>query len=243
VRVRVFVGDIQGCDDELGDLLDALRYDPTEHELWFVGDLVNRGPKSARVLRRAREIGADSVLGNHDLNLLRVVDGDRPLRPRDTFDALLEDRELDANVAWLRARPLVKTWDDLVVVHAGLPPRVSNQLRKRVAPIEEKLRAGGSPWDDPLLRQLTTLRYCDAKGNQPADDENPGDPYEPWFRFYKGERKVVFGHWSRRGLVVDKNLRGLDTGCVWGGRLTAWIAEEDRFVWVPARRAYQSVDA
>jgi bis(5'-nucleosyl)-tetraphosphatase (symmetrical) len=240
---RVFVGDVQGCDDELGDLLDALRYDPTAHELWFVGDLVNRGPHSVRVLRRARALGADSVLGNHELNLLRVVAGDRPLRPRDSLDALLAAPDRDELLAWVRQRPLVKTWDDLVVVHAGLPPRLASQLRKRVAPLEAELREGTVPWDDTLLRQLVTLRFCDAKGNQPDDDEEPGEGYAPWFHFYRGERRVVFGHWSRRGLVVDKQLRGLDTGCVWGGKLTAWIAEEDRFVSVPARRAYQSVDA
>jgi len=240
--LRVFIGDVQGCDDELGDLLDALNFDPAGHELWFAGDLVNRGPHSARVLRRVRELGADSVLGNHELNFLRVVAGDRPLRPRDTFEALIEDPELDAWLAWLRERPLVKTWDDVVLVHAGLPPRDLGRLPKRVESLERKLRTGGEPWNDPVLRLLTSVRYCDEKGRQPPDDDAPGAAYEPWFHFYRGERKVVFGHWSRRGLVREKRVRGVDTGCVWGGRLTAWIAEEDRIVSVPARRAYQALD-
>jgi bis(5'-nucleosyl)-tetraphosphatase (symmetrical) len=241
--LRVFVGDVQGCDDELGDLLDELRYDPAGHELWFVGDLVNRGPHSARVLRRVRELGARSVLGNHEVNLLRVVSGARPRRPRDTFDALLEAPDLDVLLSWVRARPLVKTWDDLVLVHAGLPPRDLEQLPKRAAALEKEIHAGGEPWGDPLLRLLVSVRHCDAKGRQPDDDDHPGKDYEPWFHFYRGERKVVFGHWSRRGLVREKRVRGVDTGCVWGGRLTAWIAEEDRIVSVPARRAYQSLDA
>ena len=86
----------------------------------------------------------------------------------------------------------------------------------------------------------TRVRYCSADGERPLrDDPPPGPPYRPWYAFRSpGAETVVFGHWATRGLVCEPGLRGLDTGCVWGGRLTAWIAEEDRIVQVPARRAY-----
>jgi len=113
--------------------------------------------------------------------------------------------------------------------------------------------------DDPManadLRFATTVRYCDPEGNLPPRDiaqparraTQPGragsiaPPYAPWDAFWHGPRTVVFGHWAERGLVRGEHARGLDTGCVWGGRLTAWIAEEDRFVSVPARQTYQAV--
>ena len=83
------------------------------------------------------------------------------------------------------------------------------------------------------------VRYCDAEGRRPARDwPPPGPPFRPWDDFYKGQRRVVFGHWARRGLVVRPQCVGLDTGCVYGGKLSAWIAEEDRVVqvdgWRPA---------
>ena len=86
------------------------------------------------------------------------------------------------------------------------------------------------------------MRYCDPKGRRPErDGTDPGPPYRPWFAFHpERDRTVVFGHWSVRGLVNEPGLRGLDTGCVWGGELTAWIAEEDALVSVPAARTYGS---
>lgn len=88
-----------------------------------------------------------------------------------------------------------------------------------------------------------TVRYCAPDGTRPeADWPPPPAPFRPWFEYYPSRpderRTVVFGHWARMGLVLRDQLRGLDTGCVWGLRLTAWIAEEDRLVQVEAARAY-----
>jgi bis(5'-nucleosyl)-tetraphosphatase (symmetrical) len=90
------------------------------------------------------------------------------------------------------------------------------------------------------------VRFCDARGRRPArDDPPPPPPFLPWFEqpraWDPGGRTIVFGHWAQRGLVLAPGLRGLDTGCVWGGRLTAWIAEEDRCVDVPAQRAWAAI--
>jgi bis(5'-nucleosyl)-tetraphosphatase (symmetrical) len=240
--LRVFVGDVQGCADELEDLLRVLDEEAGRHELWFVGDLVNRGPASARVLRRLIELGADSVLGNHDLHLLLTANGKRSLAPGDTLQDVLEAPDRDALLGWLRMRPLVREWDDLVLVHAGLHPDWQSP-RVVAAPLEAAIARGEVPWRDRDLRFLTRARYCDSTGALPPKHANPcAPPYAPWDHHYRGERTVVCGHWAARGLVRGERVRRLDSGCVWGGRLSAWIAEQDRFVSVPARRAYQKID-
>ena len=118
---------------------------------------------------------------------------------------------------------MVRIFDDLIAVHAGLHPA----------------------WDEAKLASLdadevdyaVNVRYCDAKGGQPDRDwPPPGPPYRPWDDFYEGRKRVVFGHWARRGLVIRPQCVGLDTGCVYGGKLTAWVAEEDRVVQVDGWR-------
>jgi bis(5'-nucleosyl)-tetraphosphatase (symmetrical) len=238
-RQRIFIGDVQGCSDELADLLDLLQYDPERHELWFTGDLVNRGPNSSGVVRWVRELGANSVLGNHDLHLLRVAGGERKLRSSDTFGDLLTATDREQLLDWLRSRPLVKQWDDLLLVHAGVSP-IWDDVTAVAGPLEEQIQDGEHPWKDPDLRFLVQVRYCDALGLRPDDDEHPPPHFRPWDHFYRGTRTVVFGHWAARGRVAEGRVRGLDTGCVWGGSLTAWLSGEDRFVSVAARRVYQT---
>ena len=204
---RIFVGDVQGCRAELERLLEAVGYAPGSDQLVPVGDLVNKGPDSAGVLDLLMQLDAQPVLGNHDLHWLE------------------RHRAAPRHADWLRAQPVVRLYDDVVAVHAGLHPR----------------------WDEARLSALSAadvdyavnVRYCDAEGRRPARDwPPPGPPFRPWDDFYKGRRRVVFGHWARRGLVVRPQCVGLDTGCVYGGKLSAWIAEEDRVVqvdgWRPA---------
>src|SRR5690348_4036761 len=118
------VGDLQGCYDELMQLLERIRFDPTEDHLWFTGDLVNRGPKSLEVLRYVRELGkrAVCVLGNHDLHLLAVASGSAKLRPGDTLDAVLAAPDRDELLHWLRGLPLLHHDAGLgyTLIHAGL---------------------------------------------------------------------------------------------------------------------------
>ena len=241
-RQRVFIGDLQGCADELEDLLEALEYDPDRHELWFAGDLVNRGPASARALRRVIELGANSVLGNHDLHLLAAAAGERKPVSSDTLDDVLRAPDCDALLAWLRARPLVRAWDDIVLVHAGLHPAWQNP-RAVAQPLEQALQRGELPLQHPDLAFMTRVRYCDAKGARPENDKHPGEGFAPWDEHYHGEQLVVCGHWATRGLVVGERLRALDTGCVWGRALTAWLADDDRLLSVPARRTYREPDS
>jgi hypothetical protein len=220
---RIFIGDVQGCRGELTRLLEACTYDPSTDHLCLVGDLVNKGPDSDGVLRLAREADATVVLGNHDLWWIRHRRGDAELRD------------------WLAHRPFLATWDDVIMVHAGLHPAWDDTAI-------ELLRRGLAPPVDltgplsPEMEWLVTVRYCDPSGNRPTRDwPPPSPPFAPWDELYRGHRTVVFGHWARRGLVVAPRVRGLDTGCVYGGKLSAWISEEDRIVQVDAARAYKAV--
>lgn len=232
---RIFVGDVQGCLDEFEELLVALDFAPGRDALHPVGDLVNRGPDSLGVLRRARELGAGGVLGNHDLHLLLRARGERGAKTRDTLDGVLAAPDRDELLAWLAARPLVRAFEDLVLVHAALSPAWADPVAT--------LAGLGSRDAGETLAFAVGARYCDAAGRRPPRDwPPPPAPFRPWYEFWQarsGEtRTVVFGHWARGGLVLRERVRGLDTGCVWGKQLTGWIAEEDRIVQVPARACY-----
>ena len=122
------IGDVQGCQGELESLLERIAFDAAHDRLWFVGDLVNRGPDSLAVLRFVRKLGkaAVTVLGNHDLHLLAVAAGaGRGLRRNDTIQDVLAARDREELLDWLRRRPLVHydSEPDFAMVHAGLPPR------------------------------------------------------------------------------------------------------------------------
>jgi bis(5'-nucleosyl)-tetraphosphatase (symmetrical) len=237
---RIFIGDVQGCDHELELLLEQLRFDPAQHELWFVGDLVNRGPDSLAVLRRVRSAGARTVLGNHDLHLLGLADGSRRARADDTLDDVLQAPDREELLDWLRQQPLVQSWDDLIAVHAGLHPDW-NDPDAVARPLEDEIRSGTVPWSDPSLSFLTRVRQCDSRGRRPEDARPPRGGFSPWDRFYRGKRTVVCGHWAQRGLFTKGRVRSLDTGCVWGGALSAWIATTDKVVSVPAARRYAAI--
>ncbi len=233
VRRTIFVGDIQGCREELERLLALVRFDPAGDRLEPTGDLVNRGPDSLGTLRLLHSLGAGGVLGNHDIHLLRVAAGKAQATKKDTLGALLSAPDRERLLAWLAARPLARTSADVLLIHAGLDPTWRDPV-------------GQLAGLDPLAQHrdadfATRVRYCTARGERPPRDFPPPlFPFEPWFvhRRANAGPTVVFGHWARLGLVRRPRLRGLDTGCVWGGHLTAWIAEEDRIVQVPAARAY-----
>ncbi len=249
-RTRVFIGDVHGCADELQDLLEALHYDPAEHALHFVGDLVNRGPGSLRTLRDVIRLDADCVLGNHELHLLARAAGHRPAAPRDTLDEILAAPDREVLLEWVRSQPVLRLWPDVVLVHAGVPATWTD-LEAEAARVNALVQA--NPLSEHTdISFLVAVRTCDPDGRMvrgACDTEPPssgapdtaprGPAGVPWYDAYRRDRTVVFGHWAERGLVNAEHLRGLDTACVWGGRLTAWIAEEDEFVSVAARKQYQ----
>jgi bis(5'-nucleosyl)-tetraphosphatase (symmetrical) len=258
---RYAIGDIQGCFDELQALLKRIHYSADRDELWFVGDLVNRGPQSAETLRFVRSLGAGAtvVLGNHDLHLLAVAFGSRrKTKEGDTLDDVLSAPDRDQLLEWLSARPLA-VFDEPrgdFLVHAGLAPewapRTAAMLAREVeAVLRDDARTlfdgmyGNKPdrWKDSLrgmdrlrfvINAFTRMRFCRADGtvdlafkNSPG--EQPEDLY-PWFdapgRKSAGVR-VICGHWSTLGYRRRPDLLALDTGCVWGGALTAVNLDTD----------------
>lgn len=230
---RIFIGDVQGCREPLERLLAKLRFEQGQDRLWFAGDLVNKGPDSLGVLRLARSIGAENVLGNHDVLLLERA-AERSSESTPHLDPILAADDREVLIGWLFARPVMVHLGDLVVVHAAVRPGWTD-LQERAADLRLRFDAawdaGRSPFTDADVRFAVTARYCTADGRQSDSDwPPPGQPWRNWADLYGGTETVVFGHFARQGLLVRPRLRGLDTGCVYGGTLTAWIAEEDRLV-------------
>jgi len=233
---RIFIGDIQGCLEPLDRLLQRLTLRSADR-ICCVGDLVNRGPDSLGVLRRMREIGARTVLGNHDLKLLKLAGGTRGQTVPAELQSVLSAPDAAELIDWLARQPVMLVDENLVIVHAGLHPRWTG-VDAIAGAIDHALPAHVNGHPDERIAFATEVRHCDADGRRPAvDDPPPGPPFMPWDHWYNGPHTVVFGHWARRGLVRAARIRGLDTGCVYGGALTAWIADEDHFVQVPGRTA------
>jgi len=254
------IGDVQGCDQELGALLSALRFSADRDRLWFVGDLVNRGPDSLAVLRRVRAMGdaATVTLGNHDLHLLAVAFGSAQVRSDDTLEQILAAPDRDALLEWLTERPLFHEDRALNVclLHAGLAPQWDLKMARQCArEFEGALRRnpeklfdrlyGDQPdrWDDVgdaaerlrfIVNCFTRLRYVDADGRlvlrvKGSPKKSQTQSLLPWFEVpearWRGPR-IVFGHWSTLGFFNNADVTGLDTGCVWGGALTALRLDE-----------------
>jgi len=239
---RIFIGDVQGCREEFEALLEALRYDPASDGLHPVGDLVNRGPDSVGALRVARDAGARPILGNHDVMLLRQAHDAAAKGRRTTLEELRAADDGEELLAWLGSAPIALGWDDVIAVHAGIHPAWDDPAA---------VLDGRDPLDpdDDAVEFAVRARYCDPEGRMPprsiGEWPPPPAPYVPWDELWRARRDeprtVVFGHWARRGLVELERTRGLDTGCVYGGELTAWIPEEERLVRVPARREWYPV--
>jgi bis(5'-nucleosyl)-tetraphosphatase (symmetrical) len=251
---RFAIGDVQGCATELRALLGAISFSADRDQLWFVGDLVNRGPYSLQCLRLIRALGDNAVvvLGNHDLHLLAMFFGARlPDRPGDTLRDILRAPDRVALLQWLLERPLAHqdpTHADLLV-HAGLVPQWTvPQTLLLAQEVHDALRVapeaffahmyGDKPdlWSEDLtgadrirfiVNCLTRLRVCTAAGRVALKAKGPPSRAAallPWFevpgRASRGSR-IIFGHWSALGYVNAHGVIGLDTGCVWGGALTA----------------------
>ena len=138
------IGDIQGCHAEFCHLLEFVGFSTSNDRLWLVGDLVNRGPGSLAVLREVKALGAAAVavLGNHDLHLLTVAAGHTKAHRKDTIAPILEARDRDELLHWLARRPLVVMEDDLLLVHAGLPPSWSPAMAVALSAEVERMLAG-----------------------------------------------------------------------------------------------------
>jgi len=259
------IGDIQGCYEELQQLLQQIRFDPAQDKLWFVGDLVNRGPGSLQVLRLVKSLGdsAITVLGNHDLHLVAVAAGIGKLHKSDTLDEILAAPDRDELLHWLRRQKLAHLENGHLLVHAGvLPGWTANKALQLAREVESVLRGddyvdfirqmyGNAPqaWQEDLsgynrlraiVNAFTRLRVCSPQGEMEfkfkGEVEHIPPGYLPWFEVpgrKNTDATVIFGHWSALGLVVRDNVIALDTGCLWGGPMTAIRLEDRQLFRVP----------
>ncbi|HSW07391.1 symmetrical bis(5'-nucleosyl)-tetraphosphatase [Aquabacterium sp.] len=251
--MHYLIGDPQGCCDDFERLLAEIGFSPSRDSLHVLGDLVNRGPASLRTLQRLQSLGnaATCLLGNHDLHLLAVAAGVRPLHATDTLYEILASPQREAWLDWVRHCPLADTAHGWLMVHAGVVPQWdAAQTLALAGEVQTLLRGpdlagflrvmyGNEPsrWDDSLqgaerwrfvINVLTRIRFCDAEGQLDfkTKDAAAAAPagFHPWFDVL-GRRTagtpIAFGHWSTLGLRMEPTLLALDTGCVWGGRLSA----------------------
>jgi bis(5'-nucleosyl)-tetraphosphatase (symmetrical) len=264
------IGDVQGCDDELGELLALVGFDAARDRAIFVGDLVNRGPKSAEVLRRVKSLHergvADSVLGNHDFFLIMAYEGFSQQHEGDTLDQVLSQPDARDLVDWLRQRPLLIEHGDYAIVHAGLLPAWSlSDARAYAGELERELRSenyreflrhlfGNEPriWHPELtglartrviVNALARLRFCtvfsEIEFKEKRDACHSPKGYAPWFQIpgrRSAEGQLIAGHWSSEGLRLPPNVSLLDSGCLWGGALTAMRLEDRAIFQVPSQQ-------
>ena len=204
------IGDVQGCSEQLRQLIHRIRFTPQQDRLWFVGDLVNRGPDSVGVLRVVKSLGSSAsvVLGNHDLFLLAAAERIVDLRPKDTIHDVLNAEDRDELVSWLRHRPLHHREGSFLMVHAGLLPQwsvndavqLARDVEHALAGLEyrnflrELFQGPSHQWNPALsgtmrtvsiARAFTRLRTCTTAGELSSYSgplETVPSGYLPWFR-------------------------------------------------------------
>ncbi len=264
------IGDLQGCYEPLQRLLDHINFNPDQDRLWFVGDLVNRGPDSLAVLRfiRGLPLTPRIVLGNHDLHFLSQLWSPNPIpRPRDTMSELLNALDAEELGQWLRYQPVL--YDDpelnVMMCHAGIAPFWNREQANFYARELEQAIQGpdykyylthlydiepAENWNPDLTglhriqvidNYFTRMRCCRINGD--LDLSYTGDLKHlpagsiPWYAMpdrVQIDAEIVFGHWSALlGQCPVANIHALDTGCLWGGPLTALRLQDLRRFSVP----------
>jgi diadenosine tetraphosphatase ApaH/serine/threonine PP2A family protein phosphatase len=209
----IVVGDVHGCFEELKSLLLKASFNAENDRLIFLGDIINKGPQSTAVIEFIKENQFECIRGNHEQGFLDAVNGHRSLTGG--FKKLASElgHRLEEVVQWMEGFPLYIEEKDFIAVHAGLAPRVA--LENQSSEI------------------LTRIRTWDGEGKDLNNSEHPA-----WFELYKNKKLVIFGHWASKGLVERENCIGLDTGCVWGGKLSALILPQREVVSVEAFDTY-----
>lgn len=270
------IGDIQGCYQQLRQLLKAIDFNDARDTLWLVGDLVNRGPHSREVVQYLMDLAQPPIitLGNHDLHMLAVYLGAVEPSSKDTFYDLLEACDSDVLCRWLGKQKLFHRDSDLgfVMTHAGINPHWDLALAEALAAEVESLIStqdlhlyrtmyGDKPslWRDDLsgearyrviINFFTRMRYCTQDGAlalqcKGAPSRAP-QALIPWFELKQPWHKkysLVFGHWAAlQGQCQAPKIYALDTGCVWGGRLSALRLEDKRMFSVPGWKKNQIIN-
>lgn len=263
------IGDVQGCFEPLQRLLDHIHFNENEDRLWFVGDLVNRGPQSLEVLRFVKSLPLTPrvTLGNHDLHLLGLLFVQNSWKGHDdTLQDVLKAEDGEELGHWLRRQSILyySSKFNVVMVHAGIAPIWNLYEAMQHAQELEGILSGENyldflnqmygnepnKWSDNLnvierLRLITNyftrMRLCNADGSinlsyKGTLSDVPPKTY-PWFSWPERqfiEPVIIFGHWAAlEGKSPNPKIHAIDTGCLWGGQLTALrLEDKQRFaVW------------
>ena len=214
----IAIGDIHGCHLEFAELLTQLQLTKDDRVV-LLGDLVNRGPDSCKVIDLARAYRAIALLGNHELRLLKYRrTGENKYLKEHDIDTFARLQPSD----WEFMEQMPLTFEEpelnIVFVHGGFLP--------------------DSPWQKQPAEIVTRIQVIDREGNPRKRSEAPNAPM--WADRWSGPPFVVYGHTPRPEIYKLKWSAGIDTGCVLGGNLTAYILPEKRFVQVRARQRYWS---
>ncbi|MES2692042.1 MAG: metallophosphoesterase [Verrucomicrobiota bacterium] len=212
----IAVGDVHGCADELETMIEKLKL-TKDDRLILLGDLVNRGPDSARVLELARRYAHRSLLGNHELRLLNYRrTGDPTHLKKSDYETL---KQLNAkDWAYLATMPLTYSVPEMqtVLVHAGFLP--------------------GRPWRSQPARIVTRIQVIGPDGEPHKRSDFPDHPH--WSELWKAAPFIIYGHTPRPEPIRTRWSLGIDTACVLGGQLTACILPARDLLQVPARERY-----
>jgi predicted phosphodiesterase len=212
----IAIGDIHGCYQEFEDLLEKLAPEKDDRII-LLGDLINRGPDSARVIALARKHASLSLLGNHELRLLNYrKTGDSTHLKKSDYDTLKQLSSRDWT--YMNAMPLTHHEREhaIVLVHGGFLP--------------------DQPWQRQPARVVTRIQVIDKEGSPRKRSDAPNAPH--WSTMWSGPPFVVYGHTSRPHVLRLKWSLGIDTACAMGGSLTACILPENKIVQVKAREKY-----
>lgn len=256
------IGDVQGCFLSLQALLKKINFDVTKDRAIFLGDIINRGPNSLETLRfiHKNQHSMAMVLGNHEIFALALYLGAiRDNRPH-TLLPLFEAPDAPELMAWLQQRPLIMQIGAHIFVHAGILPAVSvHEALIHADLIHQKIRGPDAKkflhrfyekritnlkmCDSPkkmtrmALSYLTLMRMCESKNTMELSytgglAKAPKN-LKPWFKLREPETyQIYFGHWAAIGFYQYKNYICLDSGCVWGNKLSAWHIEEKKLIQV-----------
>ena len=198
-----FVGDVHGCFEELQLLLKKAGYDPLCHRLILLGDLINKGPDSFKVLSYARDNKqVTSLMGNHEFKFIQALEQNLPLS--DVLQNLKAKmgKKVKEWLFWIKSLPLYIEEEGFIAVHGGLVPGEHPRQSK--------------------AEYLLNIRYWDGTGQNMKNQSFPA-----WHSLYTGSQLVIYAHWAAQGLKIKKNSIGLDTGCVYGGFLSGlWLPEK-----------------
>ncbi|EDM29019.1 putative bis(5'-nucleosyl)-tetraphosphatase, symmetrical [Lentisphaera araneosa HTCC2155] len=223
LKRKIFVGDIHGCYAEFKKLLKKVNYDADCDRLISVGDIVNKGPQSAAVLDYFIKNKIEVVKGNHEDWLFRALSGESPMYKEGEQIVQESAYSKEEILHWLKNLPCYIKGEDFVAVHAGFSPYC-------------KLKENNE-------RDLFTVRYVDKETQELFAKDNGEHKLSPWYEEFTyqkpGKREIIHGHWAKKKICEYGRVIGLDTGCVYGGHLSAYIFPSKRIVQVPSEQRKQ----